>query len=366
MMTENDVVAFVDYWSTGNRTNPLADRESRFAEYLVNTMTDGTEISFLDALSEDAAMAWYQVGGCPAAGELYVPFAGDHTFNNLEGFCLEACCGCKVCEDYYAGLDAGNQSFLLQDMEAFCKSHERSCMNGECSMCGPCFAKCSYDETELSSDAKALLTFLAAAKEPDPTLCKMCCHMDMPAVSQVWNGIAQCPEEYKAKARDSMGCDTWDFKVSCTCEKDEWLKTKDDDNMFPAVDSESRATAAFCQNAVTYWVSVYHCNDVYASLSRDQPAFWPLVDKAFGADPDGRWEDRTNEVDLEPTPDRPAPSLCDICGATCAFNFEGACQCPIPDGPPPDEKYAMFIFCGIIGGLLFIYFYDFCVPKPVA
>jgi hypothetical protein len=136
------------------------------------------------------------------------------------------------------------------------------------------------------------------------------------------------------------------------------MDSENTNNVLPAVDAQSRANADFCRNAVTYWVSVYHCNDVYASLSRDQPAFDTTVENAGLQD----------EVllDYYDTPGRPAPSLCDICGATCAFNFDGACQCPLNTGPPPDEKYAMFIFGGVVGGLLFIYFYDVCIGKPVA
>jgi hypothetical protein len=354
MFSTNDVVSFVEFHKDGAKKT--GDRSALFNEYLFDK--DGGDYHFwaVDALSEDAAMAWYQVGGCPAKGELYTDFPGDHPYNDLKGFCLQECCGCKICEDYYAGISASNQSILLEEMEAFCKTHERSCMNGECSMCGPCFAMCSYDESEIASEAKAFLTFVSAAKEPDPTLCKMCCHMDMNAQKAVWDGIAQCPEDSKAKAREEMKCDNWDWEVSCTCEKDMWREVEGNDNYMPAVDQSSRDNAEFCKNAVTYWVSVYHCNDVFLSLSRDQPAFRSTVENAGLQD----------YVDMLPTEDWEEPSLCDICGATCAFNFEGACRCPIATGPPPDEKYAMFIFCGVVGGLLFIQFYDFCVPRPVA
>ena len=102
-------------------------------------------------------------------------------------------------------------------------------------MCGPCFASCSYVESEIASDAKAMLSFLMAAKKPDVTLCKMCCHMDMNAVSDTWDGIAQCPSEMTAKARHEMGCDTWDFLVSCTCEKDFWRDLEGQNNVLRAV-----------------------------------------------------------------------------------------------------------------------------------
>merc|ERR1719235_1166526 len=204
----------------------------------------------------------------------------------------------------------------------------------------------------------------------DPTLCKMCCHMDMPAVANVWDGIPQCPTEAKLKATDELGCDTWDFAVSCTCEADNYLEKKGDASVganMPAVDSDSRDLQEFCRNAVTYWVSVYHCNDVYASLSRDQPKFAQIaIDAGIMTETADGLGLPDEEINMLPTDDRPAPSLCDICGATCAFNFEGACQCPLPDGPPPDEKYAMLVFGGLIGMFLFMYFYDYCVPRPVA
>jgi hypothetical protein len=367
MVDDTDVVAFVTYWALKNTGNKTLDMDAtRTRDYFQpHLFADGPAEHKLtvDAMSREAAEAWYRVGSCPQTGGLYTDFKDEpglapHRYNNLRGYCLEECCGCKICEDYYGGLEASNQSFVLAEMEAFCKKHERSCMNGECSMCGPCFEQCSYDETQIESEAKALLSFVSAAKEPGVTICKMCCHMDMDATATTSGGMEKCPEVFKEKARDNT-CEqghTWDFEVSCTCETDYWLEKKGDTSVMPAWDEESQEIAEFCQNAVTYWVSVYHCNDVYSSLSRDQPAF--LVTAASAG--------LLDEIDLVPTPERPAPSLCDICGATCAFNFNGACQCALHSGPPPDEKYAMFIFCGLIGGLLFIQFYDVCIGKPVA
>lgn len=366
MANENDVVTFILHWKDANPRDCSDEKcDAFFSEYLFDP--DGGEYHqhAVDALSVEAAMAWYQVGGCPTKGLLPNPISGDHPYNDLKGFCLQECCGCKLCEDYYAGKPASNQTVILAEFESFCLDHERSCMSGECSMCGPCFGMCSYDETEIDSDGKAFLSFVAAAKAPavqaggPPTLCKMCCHMDMPAVAEVWDGIPQCLEGAKKKAIESMGCAEWDWKVSCTCEKDFWMDSSDDamhTGLIPAVFEDDRKNAEFCRNAVTYWVSVYHCNDVYATLSRDQPAFATIVERAGLKD----------EVDLLPSEERPSPSLCDICGATCAFNFEGACQCPLPDGPPADEKYAMLVFGGLIGMFLFVTFYDFCVPRPVA
>jgi hypothetical protein len=365
MQNENDVVAFVEFWAARNAANMsdaeiAAKRDSHDASapYLEGVNGD-IMTKTIDAMSEESAMAWYRIGGCPKAGEAYIDFAGTHPYNDLYGYCNTECCGCKICEDYYAGLYASNQSFLLQEMEAYCKTHETSCMKKACNMCGGCFERCSYDETQLPSEAKALLTFVSAAKIEEPTLCKMCCHMDMKAMEEKWDGIAQCPTDAKEKARHDMGCDTWDFKVSCTCEKDFWADQEGEASLgtlLPAIDEKSRTNADFCQNAVSVWASYYHCNDVYASLSRDQPSFDYAVKLA-------KLED---DILTEPTPERPAPSLCDICGATCAFNFDGACMCPLYSGPTPDEKYAMFVFCGLIGGLLFIQFHDICVGKPVA
>jgi hypothetical protein len=356
----NDLVSFVDYWKEINKADGTAPTDPIRSDLFANHLFDEVEgVDAVDALSAEAAIAWYQVGGCPTTGELYggVAFSTQkfHPYNDLKGHCLRECCGCKICEDYYAGVNAGNQSIVMQEFEAYCKSHERSCMSGECSMCGPCFASCSYDESEIASDAKAMLSFLMAAKKPDVTLCKMCCHMDMNAVADTWDGIAQCPALMTAKARDEMGCDTWDFLVSCTCEKDFWRDLEGQNNILPAVDEKSRELAAWCKNAVTWWVSVYHCNDVYASLSRDQPALEKILESS------GLAEDFLTE----PSEERPAPSLCDICGATCAFNFDGACMCPLNTGPPPDEKYAMFIFGGLVGGFAFVQFYSY-FNTPVA
>jgi len=364
----NDLVAFVDYWKVKNNADGTAPTDPIRSDLFANHLFDEVEgVDAVDALSAEAAIAWYQVGGCPTTsivgGALtYELYGGDpfstqkfHPYNDLKGHCLRECCGCKICEDYYAGVNAGNQSIVMQEFEAYCKTHERSCMSGECSMCGPCFASCSYDESEIASDAKAMLSFLMAAKKPDVTLCKMCCHMDMNAVSDTWDGIAQCPSEMTAKARHEMGCDTWDFLVSCTCEKDFWRDLEGQNNILPAVDEKSRELAAWCKNAVTWWVSVYHCNDVYASLSRDQPALEKILESS------GLAEDFLTE----PSEERPAPSLCDICGATCAFNFDGACMCPLNTGPPPDEKYAMFIFGGLVGGFAFVQFYSY-FNTPVA
>ena len=236
----NDLVAFVDYWKEINKADGTAPTDPIRSDLFANHLFDSVEgVDAVDALSADAAIAWYQVGGCPTTGEIYggVAFSMEkfHPYNDLKGHCLRECCGCKICEDYYAGVNAGNQSIVMQEFEAYCKTHERSCMSGECSMCGPCFASCSYDELEIASDAKAMLSFLMAAKKPDVTLCKMCCHMDMNAVADTWDGIAQCPALMTAKARDEMGCDTWDFLVSCTCEKDFWRDLEGQNNVLRAV-----------------------------------------------------------------------------------------------------------------------------------